>query len=426
MKLKVTKTSLFTILFLALGIAAIFLYQNFCMPELFNNFNKYDGLSFDYLKEEDKYIDKLYYSQLSDDEAKYYRAMYHAASNGESEYPFNFSFDNNAEFRARNAFDMDFPEYYWICQDVSIETRMVKDKIGLRNHYYNACVATCHDLKQEDLAETNKKISEWADSVIPTLKGKNDLDTIRNVYYFVIDNSMYDASLVDYNDLRSIIFYGRGVCASYSELFQYLCNKLGFECYSVFGKSSFYDNFEKNKTVNTESFAEMEDIKGIEQDVQLHEWNIIKINNSWYWIDVTWADDRYIDINDNLCSFDNNVFFLTPDNLFFVTHEPDPMFSYPKCTDYSLLLSDDDGLFLDSYDENKIENALIRAFAKGDRHFILETNNDADMASLLKWFKNNKFFEIYQRRVSVFYYGSLYYFPCDKHSFYMFWDVANF
>ena len=61
--------------------------------------------------------------------------------------------------------------------------------------------------------------------------------------------------------------YGTGVCESYSRLYEMVMNVIGIDCIFVSG------------TGVTTSGSEA------------HAWNIVKINNNWYYLDMTWDDN---------------------------------------------------------------------------------------------------------------------------------------
>ena len=61
--------------------------------------------------------------------------------------------------------------------------------------------------------------------------------------------------------------YGTGVCESYSRLYEMVMNVIGIECVFISGTG----------VTTTGSEA--------------HAWNIVKINNNWYYLDMTWDDN---------------------------------------------------------------------------------------------------------------------------------------
>ncbi len=109
-----------------------------------------------------------------------------------------------------------------------------------------AMLAEFHEMTDAIIAEVDPTMSDW--------------EKVAFVHDYVALHYDYDHDLEIY-DAYAMLKTGIGVCQAYSLLTRYLLKKLGIECECV-------------------------SCKGLN-----HEWNIVKIGNSWYHMDVTW-DDR--------------------------------------------------------------------------------------------------------------------------------------
>ena len=168
------------------------LYTEYCYPDLFKDFDQYNGIDFDYTLEENDYKDKLYYKQLTESESIYYRCMYHAAKNGKNEYKIDFEINSDDEYRARMAFGFDYPEYYWFGDDVIFDVDYISDEIGLFDYYYSKVSSDCHNFGIYDIVKNNKLINDKLDEILPELKGEDDYETVFNVYKYIIENTAYN------------------------------------------------------------------------------------------------------------------------------------------------------------------------------------------------------------------------------------------
>lgn len=96
----------------------------------------------------------------------------------------------------------------------------------------------------------------------------SDYQKIYEIYHWIQDNTDYDYEIyyriindtsIDRRDASqsagSVFFDGRAVCAGYADAFYYLANLAGVDCIWVHGGD--------------------------------HGWNAVKLNGSWYFIDVT-------------------------------------------------------------------------------------------------------------------------------------------
>ena len=117
-----------------------------------------------------------------------------------------------------------------------------------------AMLAEFHELTDAILSEVDPAMSEWE-------KVAFIHDYI--ALHFDYDHRAYDEAEKDQAiyDAYGMLKSGIGVCQAYSLLTRYLLKKLGIECECV-------------------------SCTGLN-----HEWNIVRIGNAWYHIDVTW-DDR--------------------------------------------------------------------------------------------------------------------------------------
>lgn len=147
------------------------------------------------------------------------------------------------------------------------------------------------------------KINEVVDKVIE----ENIVDTmtttqkLKIIHDYIIDNTKYDTlksknindTTYRSNTAIGVLLEGYGICSGYSDAMSIFLDKLGIENYKI-----------SNDT---------------------HIWNLVKVNNKWLHIDLTWDDPVYEQnlnrdtyflittaelekLNDNTHSFNKNVF----------------------------------------------------------------------------------------------------------------------
>lgn len=106
-------------------------------------------------------------------------------------------------------------------------------------------------------AELKTKIDSWVSAV----DSQSDaLGKEAKAHELILDNASYDATAAYDQSCYSLLMNAGGatVCAGYAQTFALLCNAVGLDTICV--------------TSNT------------------HEWNQIKVNNTWYHVDATWND----------------------------------------------------------------------------------------------------------------------------------------
>ena len=90
----------------------------------------------------------------------------------------------------------------------------------------------------------------------------------RFIYDFVAQNTQYSRSTNKKPENHSILgplLYGSSVCEGYAKAFKYLCDAAALPCIVVGGSSV-----------------------GPKGNVERHSWNIVRVKNDYYQVDVTW------------------------------------------------------------------------------------------------------------------------------------------
>lgn len=151
---------------------------------------------------------------------------------------------------------------------------------------------------QSIIENVTKKIVENA------MKKGNDYDILQYIHDSIID-------LFDYSSGQS--FWTDGIldweanCVGYSDAFTYMCQMAGYDCMTVNGYAVWSDGTQAG-----------------------HAWNAICVNGKWFYVDVTWDDNRgLID--------SHNYFLVGTDNELFAEHHLlevyEPRDIYPPFSD---------------------------------------------------------------------------------------------
>lgn len=112
--------------------------------------------------------------------------------------------------------------------------------------------------------ETGKGIADqidtWVNDIVKQAPSDmNDKQKALWINQYMIDHFQYDNSL-QHKTVYDMMIYGEGVCCGYTQVFVCLARAIGLDA-----------SFAISDTLN-------------------HAWNIVKIDNVWYNIDVTWND----------------------------------------------------------------------------------------------------------------------------------------
>lgn len=137
-----------------------------------------------------------------------------------------------------------------------------------------------------------------------------DSEKIWIVYVWIAENIQYDLESLKFQQIGKIapsevLAHGKCICQGFSNLFKYICERLGFECIKISGYSK---------------GADISILKSFEGSD--HAWNAVKIDNRWEYVDCTWSVG-YVEKSDNCIRFMKkfqSFNFMTPPDIFIYDH----------------------------------------------------------------------------------------------------------
>ena len=100
---------------------------------------------------------------------------------------------------------------------------------------------------------------------------KDDLTKAKVIYDYIIENTKYVERKGKDQDVIGALLEHETVCAGYARAYQLLMNQVGVPCSYIVGDS-------KIETENSPGY-------------EGHAWNMVKINDDYYYCDPTWGDD---------------------------------------------------------------------------------------------------------------------------------------
>lgn len=143
--------------------------------------------------------------------------------------------------------------------------------------YDEITIRTEKNYSEEDIKEANKKVDEILHEVIKN--NMNDKEKIKAIHDYIINNGKYVPNKTDgnFNKANDILIKNYGLCSAYSDAMAIFLERLGIDNYKIASDT--------------------------------HVWNLVKLNNTWYHLDLTWDDPVTSDGSDRL----EDIFFLIND-----------------------------------------------------------------------------------------------------------------
>lgn len=158
---------------------------------------------------------------------------------------------------------MDCPQYYWYSGNYTYWQIEGTERISSIEPEYI--------LTKDEVAKNNSVLCTMTDTILQNVpKEGSDYEKVKYIYESLIAFTEYSQGCMYDQSLASVFLYGESVCAGYAKAFQYLLHKIGIPCTYISG----------------EALAIQEE----EQKWESHAWNIVELDDNYYYVDVTWGD----------------------------------------------------------------------------------------------------------------------------------------
>ncbi len=259
---------------------------------------------------------------------------------------------------------MDHPEYFYVEGYTYTKYTRLERLIRLE-------ISGCYSCLLEEAIEKQRQIEEGAEKFLKEIpKEASDYEKIKGIYEAIILQTEYDQEAPDNQNLYSVLAGGRSVCQGYAKAFQYLLNRLGIPCTTVFG----------------EVFSG-----------EGHAWNLVKADGEYYYVDPTWGDTSYQaeDGAETLNPPDINYEYLcvSTDQLL-KTHVLNSVVPLPECTHMEDNYYVREGAYITSDAEQALETFFAKAEAKQQKTVTLKCASEEIYHALKeKLIEEQKIFE---------------------------------
>lgn len=284
-------------------------------------------------------VEEYYYERLPEKLKEAYRELYVKLMRGESSGDFLSPVNVEEFWKVYYGVLADHPEIFWLGPNAQVE------KSALTGTVVRYELETIVPL--ESRASMLEQIEAAADACIDLIWSEaSDYQKIQFVYEYIIDTTTYDEGSPDSQNIQSALLHHSSVCAGYSKAFQYILNRMGMFCTYITG------------TI---------------KDGGDHGWNMVRIDGSYYYVDVTWGDPVFANQveGDSSTVINYNYLCCTQMDLF-KTHTPDGSVELPECTSDNYNYYKLNGFYYESFDYNTVYHALMNSVWAGESSIVMK------------------------------------------------------
>lgn len=211
--------------------------------------------------------------------------------------------------------------------------------------------------------EIEKYVYKALENVNPDMSA---YDKEKNIYDYIVTHTEYDVNS-EYNQSIYSVVLGKSVCAGYSFMFKYLCEKVGITCIVITGSSK----------------------EGID-----HAWNAVCIENNWYMVDCTNATGEKGGIT-------YNFFNVTREQMLRVYNIRNVV-KVPECTSIHEEYYFKNDLYFDRVDIEKYRELLQYKHNHGENSLVIRCGSSEVYEEMVKiLIKDNELLNMLGYDVSV-------------------------
>ena len=209
---------------------------------------------------------------------------------------------------------------------------------------------------REEKATRELLIEETAEEIIQGIDAQaSDYEKVKYIYETIIHRTEYVTGAEDNQNICSVLISNRSVCQGYAKAAQYLLQKMGVPVSLVTGTVHNGDG---------------------------HAWNLVTIDNEYYYVDVTWGDASYQKEKDNIEGKIDYISKITYDYLCITTqellktHRFSDVVSWPVCTATKANYYRKEGAYFETFDSQQLQELINRYKAEGRECITLKCANE--------------------------------------------------
>lgn len=274
------------------------------------------------------------YEHLNENQQKLYSEVYGVLRNFGSNVLVSTK-DTDELNKVFNCVMLDHPEIFYVT-GYSLTKYTKGDRIE------NITFTGKYIYSQEEAAQFMDIVERVAAECISECPGDDEYSKVKYIYEWLISRCDYELDAENNQNILSVFVTNKTVCQGYAKSAQYLLNKMGVFCILCEGEA---------------------------MGSEAHVWNIVRIDDEYYFLDVTWGDATYTFNEQEAEVFEqpdiNYEYMCVPYTEIAGTHAISETVTLPVCNSMRDNYYVREGLYFEDVDESKLRYAFDRAYKDG-------------------------------------------------------------
>lgn len=296
-----------------------------------------------------------YRGQLNGEEKDLYDLLYYHILQHDTTYQVSVP-DEQSFLTVMDYVIKDHPELFWYDRSEISYTDYSKGNHSI----YEINVKEKTD--RAALDQLQKDIEEAAAPIIAQIKAQpTDFDKVKVAYDYIIDRTDYQEGSEDNQNIISVFINQASVCAGYAKSLQYLLNAAGVPCTYMTGDTLYSPDS--------------------------HAWNMVRINNRYYYVDTTNGDYSKEDIDQRF----RYAYFAMDTEQMLKLFKPDDPYELTNALEDNYFYKN--GLYVTSADMTQIQKLIQQGVADQSHSLLFQCSTDQVCDTITQQLdRNDQFF----------------------------------